>query len=325
MTTHRALAAACAAALVVVASSCGGASDDSTVTLVAYDSFVAADGVFDEFTRETGYDVEVVLGGDAGTVVARAVLTAGNPEGDVLWGIDNTLLSRAQEVDLLESYEKVDTGDVCVNVHDAWFDERGIDPPSDMDDLADPRWRGLLVVQDPAASSPGLAFLMATVARYGETGWLDFWRALADNDVSVASGWTTAYGEEFSASGGDRPLVVSYGSSPPAEVVYADPPVERPPTSVLVDTCFRQVEYAGVLRGTDNPDGAQALVEYLLGRTFQESLPLSMFVWPVDPDAQIPEVFRRFAARPENPLTIDPATIAANRQRWLEQWSALGL
>jgi thiamine transport system substrate-binding protein len=304
-------------------SACG--DDDATLTIVTYDSFVAEDGVFDEFTRRTGRRVEILAGGDAGTVVARAVLSAGNPEGDVLWGLDNTLLSRARDADLLESYEPVDTGDVCVNVHDAWFAERGIEPPTTLDDLADPRWRGMLVVQDPAASSPGLAFLLATIERFGEEGWLDYWRRLADNDVSVVSGWTTAYNEEFSASGGDRPLVVSYGSSPPAEVVYADPPVDEPPTSVMVDSCFRQIEYAGVLRGTDDPDGAAALVEYLLGRTFQESLPLSMFVWPVNPDAEIPEVFRRFAVRPEEPTTMEPDRIAAGRQRWLEEWSALGL
>lgn len=316
--------AAASAAAAMAATACGG-GDSSTVRLVTYDSFVAADGVFDEFTRSTGHDVEIVLGGDAGDVVARAVLTAGNPEGDVLWGLDNTLLSRAQEVDLLESYEEVDTGDVCVNVHDAWFEERGLEAPTTMDDLADPRWRGMLVVQDPAASSPGLAFLLATVARYGEQGWLGYWRALADNEVRVASGWTAAYTEDFSVNGGDRPLVVSYGSSPPAEVVYSDPPVEVPPTSVMADTCFRQVEYAGVLRGSANLEGARALVRHLTGRLFQESLPLTMFVWPVHPDAEIPEVFRRFAVRPTDPLTMEPDVIAANRRRWLSEWSSLGL
>lgn len=305
-------------------SACGGDGADSTLTIVAYDAFTPAEGIFDEFTAATGYEVDVVTGGDSGTVVSRAILTAGNPEGDVLWGIDNTLLSRAQDADVLEQYEPVDYGDVCVNIDDGWFASRGIDPPRTMEDLAEPAYAGLLVVQDPAASSPGLAFLLASVARFGDE-WPDYWRRLRENDVAVAPDWTTAYTVEFSGSSGrgSRPLVVSYGSSPPAEIVFGDTPRETPPTSVMTDSCFRQTEYVGVLRGSDSPEPARMLVDFLLGVRFQESMPLSLFVFPINPEAALPEVFERFAVRADEPLSVDPEAIADNRDRWLDEWSAV--
>lgn len=296
------------------------------VVLVAYDAFTPAEGIFDAFTAATGARVRVVTGGDSGTVVSRAILTAGNPEGDVLWGVDDTTLARADRARLFDRIDAVDTGDVCVNVDDGWYADRGIDPPSSMDDLVDPAHRGQLVVENPVDSAPGTAFLLATIARHGED-WRDWWRRLVDNDVLVVNDWSTAYTIEFSGSsgGGSRPLVVSYGSSPPAEVVYAVEPIDSPGTSVIEDSCLRMTEYAGVLRGTRNPRLADALLDYLLEVPFQESMPLSLFVFPVNPDARLPEVFERFAARPAEPLVVPSADIDARLEDWLDEWRSLVL
>lgn len=339
--------AACASVL----GACGGDSDASapeSLTLVAYDSFTPSEGIFDEFTKETGIKVEVVTGGDAGELVAKAVLTSGKPEGDVLWGIDNTLMSRALEADVFVPHRSqhfgdldpqavalanddlltpVDTGDVCVNYDKAWFDDKGITPPASLADLIKPDYKGLLVVQNPNTSSPGLAFLLATIAQFGENSWQDFWSSLRDNDVKIVDGWTEAYTVEFSGSSGkgSRPLVVSYASSPPAEVVYADPPVSQPPTGVIESTCFRQVEFAGVLRGTEHEDAAGKLVDYLSGPVFQADLPLTLFVNPANTTVDLPQVFTDFAVQPASPLSIDPSTIEANRTAWLEAWRAAAL
>jgi thiamine transport system substrate-binding protein len=303
-------------------------ANPSEVTLLAYDAFTPAEGVFTAFTEETGARVKVVTGGDSGTVISKAILTAGNPEGDVLWGVDNTTLSRAQDARLLESYEPVNTGDVCVNYSKKWYLSRGLQPPTGLDDLVKPQYRGQLVVQDPVNSSPGLAFLMATVAKYGD-GWQQWWRALMDNDVKVVSDWTTAWTVEYAGGGnpGTRPLVVSYGSSPPAEIVYAADPssVTEPDSGVIESTCFRQTEYVGVLRGTGNPTNAQKLVEYLLARKFQDSMPLSLFVFPVNPDVALPDVFAKWAVKAADPLTLPAADIAANREKWLREWRAIAL
>lgn len=298
--------------------------DDATpdeVVLVSYDAFTPADGVFDDFTRATGARVRVVTGGDSGTVVSRAILTAGTPEGDVLWGVDDTTLARAERARLFDRIEDVDTGDVCVNVDDEWYSERGLVPPRSFDDLFTPTYRGQLVVQNPVTSAPGTAFLLATIARYGDE-WRERWRDLVINDVLVVNDWTAAYTVEFSGSSGagTRPLVVSYGSSPPAEVIYATTPIDEPSTSVLEDTCLRLTERAGVLRGTRNPSLANALLDYLRGATFQESMPLSLFVFPIDPSTPLPEVFTAFAARPESPLQIDAGRIDANLEAWLAEW-----
>ncbi len=320
------------------------------VTLVAYDSFptegTALNAALAEFTADTGIAVELLIAGDTGLMLSKATLTAGNPEGDVMWGVDSTYLSRAVDAGVFAPYESsaldaipaglrdlvpgfeatpVDYGDVCVNYDIAWFADHQLDPPTGFDDLLEPEYADLLVVENPATSSPGLAFLLATIATYGD-GWRDYWTSLAANGVEVVDGWNEAYYERFSWSGGGpRPLVISYGSSPPAEVVFADPPRTDAPTAVVTSTCFRQIEFAGVLDGTDSPEQARALVDFLASARFQRELPLTLFVYPADESVELPPEFVEFAAVPEAPLTLDPAEIGANRSTWIDEWTELVL
>jgi thiamine transport system substrate-binding protein len=320
-------------------------SAPTKVRLLAYDSFVVSEGIFDDFTAQTGFEVEVVTGGDAGELLAKASVTAGNPEADVLWGIDNTLLTRAIDADIFASYESeqldavdqelvklvpdakvtpVDTGDVCINIDRVWFDENAVNPPTRLADLAKPEYAGLTVIPSAVTSSTGLAFLLASIAEFGD-GWQEWWRQLIANEALVVDGWTRAYTVEFSGSSGagNYPIVVSYGTSPPAEVLFADPPVDTPRTAVVADGCFRQVEFAGVLRGANNEDGAQALIDYLISAKFQADISLNMFVYPVNNDVVLPKVFTDFAVKPERPLVISPSEIDTNRETWLGQWLAL--
>ena len=315
--------------LVVITSACStptaSTSTDATpneVTLLAYDAFTPQEGIFDAFTAATGAKVKVVTAGDSGVLVSKAILTAGNPEGDVLWGLDNTLLSRAQKAELLTSYEPVDYGDICVNYDKQWFTSRNIAPPTSLEDLANSTYKNLLVTQDPVASSPGLGFLLGTIAHFGADNWQGYWKSLKTNGVHLASDWTTAYTIDFSGSSGKGkyPLVVSYGSSPPAEVLYAEKPIETPPTAVIASTCFRQTEYVGALRGARNPNNAKLLISYLLDVPFQESMPLSLFVFPTNQKASLPDLFTKFAVAPKNPLTLEPADIEKNRDAWLSSW-----
>ena len=325
----------------------GSASPESrTVRVVTHDSFALSEELVAEFEESSGISLEFVPAGDAGEMVNRAVLASGNPEADVLFGIDTTLLSRAIDADVFDPYVSsaddlrpelrdaglgvvtpVDDGDVCVNVDDAWFADRGLEPPATLEDLAEPRYRGLLVVQNPATSSPGLAFLLATIARYGDD-WEGYWQRLRDNDVAVVNGWSEAYLSEFTAGGGggDRPLVVSYSTSPPAEIVYAeDPKPEQPSTSVMLDGCYRQVEFAGVLRGSSDPESARVVVDWLVSPQVQADIPLAMFVFPARGAVALPEVFERFVDRPTEPLEISPEEIAAQRDAWIERWTQITL
>ena len=318
-----------ATSFVLVVTSCSSQSSKSStdatpneVILLAYDAFTPKDGIFDAFTAATGAKVKVVTSGDTGTLISKAILTVGNPEGDVLWGLDNTLLSRAQKAELLTSYEPVDTGDICVNYDKQWFASRNIAPPTSLEDLALSTYKNLLTVQDPVASSPGLGFLLGTIAHFGVDKWQDYWKSLKANGVHIAPDWTTAYTIDFSGSSGKGkfPLVVSYGSSPPAEVLYAEKPIDTPPTAVIESTCFRQTEHVGALRGTRNPNLSAQLISYLLDEPFQESMPLSLFVFPVNKEATLPDLFTQFAVTPKNPLTLEPADIEKNRDTWLNSW-----
>lgn len=341
-----------AGTLAACGSSSDGDADSKTVTLVSHDSWAASKDVVAAFEKSSGYKVRVLEDGDAGQAVNKAVLTKDNPQGDVFFGVDNTLLSRALDNGLFQPYEAkgsdlvrpeyradqdkhrvtpVDTGDICVNYDKAYFDQHGLTPPTSLDDLTESRYKDLLVTENAGSSSPGLGFLLGTAARYGDEGWEDYWKKLKANGVKVVDSWEQAYNEEFSGSAGgkkskgDRPLVVSYASSPPVEVVYADPQPDTAPTGVADGTCFRQVEYAGLLSNARNPEGGKALLDFLLGRTFQEDMPLNMFVYPVREGAQVPEVFREFGPQAKDPQTMDPARIAENRDQWVKAWTSLVL
>ncbi|MBE2200718.1 MAG: thiamine ABC transporter substrate-binding protein [Anaerolinea sp.] len=317
-----------------------------TVRLMTHDSFSVSEAVLAQFTAETGIIVQVFKAGDGGVMLNQAILAKDNPLADVLFGVDNTFLSRALANDIFLPYQSpalanipdsleldpqhralpVDYGDVCLNYDKAWFAAKGLEPPRTLADLTLPAYTGLTVVQNPATSTPGLAFLLATVVAFGEDGYLDYWRALAANDVLVVDGWEDAYWGQFTAaSDGSRPIVVSYASSPPAEVYYAEEPPDEAPTAAVVSdgACFRQVEFVGILRGTKQEEAAQKLVDFLLGKTFQEDIPLQMFVYPANETAVLPDVFVQHSVSPANPALLDPETIAANRETWIAEWTRI--
>ncbi|WP_405456863.1 thiamine ABC transporter substrate-binding protein [Streptomyces sp. NBC_00101] len=359
-TTTKYAATALAAALGVTAlAGCGGSDDEpsgsdaakgsKTVTLVSHDSFAASDDVLKAFTKETGYTVKVLKSGDAGAALNQEILTKGSPRGDVFFGVDNTLLSRALDQDLFTPYEAkglgrvaaatrlddkhrvtpVDTGDICVNYDKKYFADKKLHPPHSFADLLKPAYKNLLVTENAATSSPGLGFLLGTIADSGEDGYQEYWKKLKANGVKVVDGWEQAYNEEFSGSAGgkkanaDRPLVVSYASSPPVEVYYADPQPAEAPTGVATATCFRQIEFAGLLDGAKNEAAGKALLDFLISKTFQEDMPLQMFVDPVVDDAKLPELYTKFGSTVEKPFTVAPAKIAANREQWVQTWSSL--
>ena len=322
----------------------GGSDAPDTLTILSHDSFAGgvSEGTFTAFTEETGITVEAIGAGDAGGAVNQAILTADNPIADVLFGIDNTFLSRALEEDIFVPYESefldvidprllvddqnrvtpIDYGDVCLNYDIAWFEENELEPPQTLNDLVQPEYDGLLVVEDPARSSPGLAFLLATIDHYGSE-WQGYWESLVANNVGIAPDWETAYYTDFSHYGGDYPIVVSYASSPPAEVIFADPPVETAPTGVVTDGCYRQIEFAGILEGTEYPEAAGQLIDFMLSPELQETIPTSWFVFPANTEVELPEVFTENTVIPEDPVSMDYEEIAENRETWLDQWRQL--
>jgi thiamine transport system substrate-binding protein len=315
------------------------------LTVMTHDSFAVSQDVIQAFEQANNLKVTFLASGDAGAALNKAILTKDAPLADVFYGVDNTFISRALNADIFETYQSpvlakipaafqldpshrlspVDYGDVCINYDKVYFAGKNLPVPAAFEDLLKPEYKGLLVVENPATSSPGLAFLLATIAHYGDPGYLTFWAKLRDNGVVVVNDWETAYYTDFSASSGKgpQPMVVSYASSPPAEVIFAKPPLSEAPTASIIgpDTCFRQIEFVGILKGTQHRALAEKFVDFILSKQFQEDMPLQMFVFPVNPDATLPEAFVKYAQVPEKPAYIDPAEIAANRDKWIQAWT----
>ncbi len=325
------------------------------LTVMTHDSFSVSEGVVSEFEDMYGVDVVFVRAGDAGAALNRAILTRESPLADVFFGVDNTFLTRALDADIFEAYSSplikeiptefleglngqvtpVDYGDVCINYDKSYFNEKGLKIPTSLDDLLNEEYgkrdgrEGLLVVENPATSSPGLAFLLATIAEYGEDGYLDYWRKLHENGVVVVNDWDTAYYTNFSASSGQgsQPMVVSYATSPAAEVIYAATPITEAPTASLTgrNMCYRQVEYVGILKGTENRKLAEHFVDFMLMEEFQTDIPIQMLMYPVRRDVILPDEFTLFAQIPSEPAILDPDVISENREKWIKDWSEVML
>lgn len=341
----------------LILAACGGGEESgepttttgaqtSRLTVMSHDSFAA--GVtaetFAAFTADTGIEVQVLPAGDAGSMVNQAILTVDNPVADLLFGVDDSFLSRAFEAGIFSAYESplladvpdeleldpdhrvtpIDRGDVCLN-YDIEFFSGDLRPPLNLEQLTNPEYADLLVVQHPATSSPGLAFLLSTIATFGEDGWQDYWRDLVDNGVRVTRDWDTAYYSETTWWGGDRPLVVSYASSPPAEVIFADPPTGEAVTGVIDEGCYGQIEFLGILEGSPNVEAARLLVDYMLSPEFQSQVPLAWFVFPANATVALPAEFTEHTVVPASPNRLDPALVEENRERWIEEWTEIVL
>lgn len=318
-------------------------SKPKTLTVMTHDSFAISEDVITQFETENNVDVIFLQSGDAGSMLNKAILSKDAPLADVLFGVDNTFLSRALEADIFEIYQSpvlseissefivdetyralpVDYGDVCINYDKKYFAENNLALPQSFEDLTKPEYKNLLVVQSPATSSTGLAFMLATRAYFGDD-FLDYWKQLKDNEVVVVDGWETAYYTNFSASSGQgsQPMVVSYASSPPVEVLFASEPLTESPTASLVadGMCFRQIEFVGILKNSENRELAEKFIDFMLSKTFQEDMPLNMFVYPVNQNAQLPELFIQHAQVVADPSTLPYDEIAANRDEWIESW-----
>jgi thiamine transport system substrate-binding protein len=316
------------------------AEPGSTVVLVTHDSFALPEALQAKFEKDSGLKLEIRQSGDAGALTSKLVLNQDNPLGDVAFGVDNTFASRAIEGDVFADYQAelpegaeeaeldgdgsdrltpVDQASVCVNADRTWFGDQGLTPPETLADLAEPAYKDLFVAPGATTSSPGMAFLLATIAEYGEDGWQDYWAQLMANGAKLTSGWEDAYFVDFTggAEKGTRPLVVSYDTSPAFTV---DEKTGESTTAALLDTCFRQVEYAGVLQNAENPAGGEELVDFLVSPEVQAALPESMFVFPVDPATELPPDWAKFAVQPDEPYSVDPGDIAQNRDEWLTDW-----
>lgn len=316
-----------------------------SLIVMTHDSFSVSEEVIKSFESQNNVKITFLLSGDTGAAINRAILTKNSPQADVFFGIDNTFMSRALSEEIFEPYASsalanirdelkldtsnrllpVDFGDVCINYDKAYFQDRNISVPNSLSELTNEQYKGLLVVENPATSSPGLAFLMATIAEFGEDGYIPYWQALKENGLVIVNDWETAYYTNFSASSGkgNQPMVVSYSTSPAAEVIFSDQPITNAPTSSIIEgnSCFRQIEFAGILTGTKERELSEKFIDFLLGLEFQEDLPLQMFVYPSNKNAKLPMEFTSYAKVPSNSARLDPELISLKREIWIDTWT----
>ncbi len=345
----------CVLLLPIFISSCSAQPKEKTLTVMTHDSFAVSEDVVQWFESQNHVTLVFLKSGDTGSALNRAILTRGSPQADVFYGVDNSFLSRAVQEGIFEPYRSpllsdveesfkenlpgvvtpIDYGDVCINYDKAYFASHNLAVPQSLADLLKPEYgkshagAGLLVVENPATSSPGLSFLLATIADFGEEGYLDYWRSLKENGVVVVTDWDTAYYSNFSASSGKglQPMVVSYASSPAAEVIYASNPMTESPTASITapKTCWRQVEYAGILKGTKNQALARKFVDFMLSDQYQQDIPLQMFVYPVNSKATLPAEFVKYAQVASEPASLDPELISEMRDQWIKDWTEVML
>jgi len=307
--------AALAIAAALTLTGCAPAQE-TVVRLATHDSFYITDEQIAQFESETGFELELIKMGDTGALTNQLVLTKNAPVADAFFGIDNTFLSVATSNGVTKDPSAISFGDVCFNYDIDWLKERGITPPSSWRELGDSRFKDLVVVSNPRLSSPGLAFLATTYAGFETSAEVfAYWRSLRDNGLKVVAGWNDAYFTEFTRYEGSRPIVLSYASSPAAEVKEDGTAA----TASLLDECFRQTEYAGVIEGSKNQAGAKALVDFFLTDSFQAGLPENMFVYPIK-DVELPAAWASIA-QPARTTIGESLDFEANREQWLKDWS----
>jgi thiamine transport system substrate-binding protein len=320
-------------------------SGSRTLTVMVHDSFSLSEGVLKQFETANNVKLNVLKSGDAGAVLNKAILSKDAPIADVIYGIDNTFMSRALKADILAPYAApalggipdalkldpsnrllpVDFGYVSLNMDKAFL-SKGVAPAS-LRELTDGRYTHNVVVQNAATSSPGLAFLMLTIAAFPADSaypWQQFWRDLIRAQAHVSPDWSDAYSVQFSGSSGKgaHNFVVSYATSPAAEVFYSEGKLSEPPTSNLDIGAFQQVEFAGVLNGTKQPELARKFIDFLLSPAVQSDIPTQMWVYPAVKDTPLPDIFK-FAAQPTQFYSLSPDVIDANREKWIAEWTKI--
>lgn len=321
-----------------------GGSQSQDVTIIVHDSFVDGEEFEAAASAATGYSVKVMTAGDGGELTNKLVLTKGAPIADAFFGVDNTFASRLLDNDVAQEFTPdalpdraaqhqlgalvpIDMGATCINIDTEWFEAQGVTEPEKYEDLTKPEYRDLTVLLDPTSSSTGASFMIGTVEAFGDDDFAEYWTQLVDNGATISQGWSEAYYEQFTGASeaGTRPIVVSYSTSP-AFTVNEDE--TQSTTRALLDTCTTQFEYAGVLAGAANPEGAQAVVEYLLSEEFQATIADEMYMYPIDGTIALPASWEAFAPLPsaEQVHDLAPGDIETGREGWLKSLAdAIGL
>jgi len=332
-------------------------SPPTPLRVMTHSSFDLPKPLLARFEQEAHVKLQLIQGGDAGEMLNKLILSQAAPVADVVYGIDNTLLPRAVASGILAPFPQaagsvaqrpalarmadtagpdggvgglvpINYGYVNLNIDKAWFAQKGLALPKSLQDLSSPAYRDLLVVPNPATSSPGQAFMLATVAGLGEQAAFDWWSRMRANGVKVVKGWSEAYYTEFSRNGGSRPIVVSYATSPAAEVFYSKEKISASPTAnvFLPGAVFRQVEGAALLKGTSPAAQAAGVkfIEFLRSSPVQQALQTRLWMYPAEPGTPRDAVLQH-AQEPTHFEGVPLQVLTAQAGIWQRRWTQVVL
>ncbi len=324
------------------------------VRILTYDITGFSDEMLSTFTNQTGFEIELVKADDAGGILEQLLQTQDAPQVDLAIGLDNTYLQTALDAELLQEHSTdvsglssaalepyngpfavpFDRGDVCLNYDESRVDGENLSVPTSLWDLTEPEWDGLAAFPSPLTSSPGRAFMTATVDYFenddnGTTDAFDWWEAMAENGAIFTSGWTEAYeihysggyGEWVEGHIGDAAMTVSYCHSPGVEAYYSSN-WTKSTSLTLPRATFHQVEYAAVVAGASEIDGANAFLAYLLSEDVNRNMPENNLMQSVLVDATWPETdgYAHHTDTPELNAEITTQRIGQDMDGWLSSW-----
>ncbi|WP_291934642.1 thiamine ABC transporter substrate-binding protein [Limnohabitans sp.] len=334
-----------------------GSAAATPLRVMTHSSFDLPKPLLARFEQDAGVKLQLIQGGDAGEMLNKLILSQAAPVADVVYGIDNTLLPRALASGILAPFPQaagsaaqrpalahmadtagpdgvvgglvpINYGYVNLNIDKAWFAQKGLALPKSLQELSSPAYRGLLVVPNSATSSPGQAFMLATVAGMGEQAAFDWWARMRANGVKVVKGWSEAYYTEFSRNGGSRPIVVSYATSPAAEVFYSKEKISASPTAnvFLPGAVFRQVEGAALLKGASPAAQAAGVkfIEFLRSAPVQQALQTRLWMYPAEPGTPHHAVLQH-AQEPKHFEAVPLRVLTDQAGSWQRRWTQVVL
>ncbi len=302
------------------------------LVIYTYSSFASgiAQKVLPIFEKQNNVKVKLLSFGDAGNVLARLILEKDQPKADVVIGLDQPLLKRAisegllikfvpENISMIKNKELLDMRGYGIPfdygaIALVYNTEKINNPPKSFKELLDERFKRKLVVQDPRTSSTGLSFMLWTVAVFGEDGFLDYWKSLKNNILTITPGWDEAFSM---LETGEADIMVSYATD--GAYSYHEYGSLKYLPVVMEEGAFVQIEYAAIVKGSKNIELAKKFIEFVLSKEFQSHVPLNQWMYPVV-EIELPKAYK-YAPKIDKVLPFDYSIFEQKGKDWLEKWA----
>lgn len=302
-------------------------ADTPQLTVYTYDSFVADWGpgpaIEKAFEATCDCDLNFVAAGDGAALLARVRLEGPSTNADIVLGLDTNLTAAAEGTGLFAPHGVTADLDLPVDWTDSTFlpydwgyfafvHNTDQDAPANFRELGASDAK--IVIQDPRSSTPGLGLLMWVKQAYGDEA-ASIWDGLADNIVTVTPGWSEAYGLFLE---GEADMVLSYTTSPAYHLIAEEDATKT--AAAFDEGHYMQIEVAGKLAGTDQPELADKFMAFMMSDAFQSVIPTTNWMYPaVTPEGGLPKGFETLVT-PSKALIVPSQDAPALRDKALAEW-----